>query len=75
MGFNGPAGRLIGLGEREGREQLVAPRALLLRDCDGGLEGFFGGCGIGGLSLQKNVAAQTMEVGVREMLAGLVRDR
>ena len=72
MGFNGPAGRLIELGEREGREQLVAPRALLLRDCDGGLEGFFG---IGGLSLQKNVAAQTMEVGVREMLAGLVRDR
>jgi hypothetical protein len=40
VGVGGAAGGLVELGEREGREQLVAAARLLFRDGDGGLEGF-----------------------------------
>ena len=41
MSVDGTAGRLVELGERERGAQFEAARGLLLRDGDGGLEGFF----------------------------------
>ena len=64
MGVGGAAGRLIELGERQRRAQFEAARALLLRDGDGGQEGFLGGRGVGGIALQQDVAADAMQVGV-----------
>ena len=75
MRFGGAGGRLVELGERKGGEQLAAPRALVLRDGDGGLEGFFPGREIDGVTLQQDVAAQTMKVRVAEMLCRLGGDR
>ena len=40
VGVGGAAGRLIELRQRQRRAQLEAPRLLLLRDRDGGEEGF-----------------------------------
>ena len=45
--FDRAATRLIELGERERGAQFEAARALRLRNRGGGLEGFFGGEGIG----------------------------
>ena len=63
VGFGGAAGRLIELGERQRRAQAPTARALLLRDGDGGLEGFFRGGGIGGIALEQDFAAQAMGEG------------
>ena len=43
VSIGGAAGRLVELGERQGGAQLVAARALLLRDGEGGAESVFGG--------------------------------
>ena len=59
---------MVELGERKGRQQFVAARALFLRDGDCGSKGLLGGCGIGGIALEQDVAAQTMQEGVRKML-------
>jgi len=55
------AGRLVELGERKRREQLVAARALLLRDGDGGPVGVLGRRGIGGVALEQDFAADAMQ--------------
>ena len=61
VGVGGAAGRLVELGERERRAQFEAARALLLRDGDGGQEGFFRGRGVGGVALQQDFAARPMQ--------------
>jgi hypothetical protein len=65
VGVKRAAGQLVEFGEREGRVQLVAARALLLRNGDGGLEGLFGGRAVGGITFEQEVAAKAMEEGVR----------
>ena len=61
MGVGGAAGRLVELGERQRRAQFEAARALLLRDGDGGQEGFFRGRGVGGVALEQDFAARPMQ--------------
>ena len=75
MGFDGATGRLIELGEREGREQFVAARALLLGDGDGRAIGLFRGRGIGGIAFQQDVAAEAIEVRIGDSLPCFLRDR
>jgi hypothetical protein len=59
MGVGGGAvHRLIELGKRKRRDQLVAARALLLRDGDGALEGYL--CS-GFIPHQKNFAFPSKE--------------
>ena len=60
--FHRSVGRLAELGERERRAQFEAARRLLLRDGDGGLEGVFGGRGVGGLAFEQNFAARPMQL-------------
>ena len=64
MRLGGAAGQLGESREPKRREQLEAARSLLLRNSDGGPEGFLGGGGIGRIAFQQNVAAQTIEVGL-----------
>ena len=52
---------MIELRERERRLQAQAASALLFRDADGGLEGFFRGSGFVGIDLQQNFAPQAVE--------------
>jgi hypothetical protein len=49
-------GRLIKLCQRERRAQLEAPRLLLLGDCDGGEEGFFGWSRVRRIALEQYLA-------------------
>jgi hypothetical protein len=67
--------RSVELSERKGGEQLVAARALFVRDGDGGLERLLGGRRVCGVALEQDIAPQAMEVGVRETLFRLRRDR
>ena len=64
MCFDETVGRLIELGERERREQLEGSRALLFRDREGGFESVFGLRRVGGITLQQDIAAQSMQVGI-----------
>ena len=48
VGVGGAAGRLIELRQRQRRAQFKTARPLLLRDRDGGQEGFFRGRGLAG---------------------------
>jgi hypothetical protein len=50
--------RSVELGERKGSKQLVAPRALFLRDDDGGLKRLLGERRVGGVALEQGVAPQ-----------------
>ena len=61
VGFGGAGGRLVEFRERERSAQFEAARALLFRDCDGGLVGVFGGRRVGGIALQQHVAARPMQ--------------
>ncbi len=61
VGFGGAGGRLIELGERKRRAQFETARALLLRDGDGGQEGFFRRRGVGGIALEQDFAACPMQ--------------
>ena len=61
MGVGEAAGRLVELGERQSGAQFEAARALLLRDRDGGQEGFFRGRGVGGIALEQDFAARAMQ--------------
>ena len=61
MGVGGAGGRLVELGERERRAQFEAARALLLRDGDGGQEGFLRRRRVGGVALQQDFAADAMQ--------------
>ena len=63
--FRRSGGRLVELGEGKRREKLVAARALLRRDRDGGPVGFLGSGGIQGIAFQQDVATQTIEIGDR----------
>ena len=65
MGFDGAAGRLVELGERERGAQTEAARALSPRDDDGGLEGFFRRRGAGGVALQQDIAARPVQFGFK----------
>ena len=69
MSVGGAAGRLIKLRQRECGAQLEAPRLLLLRDGDGGEEGFFRRCGVRRISLDQKFAADAMQFGVGPALA------
>ena len=61
MGVGGAGGRLVELGQRQRRAQFEAARALLLRDRDGGQEGFFRRRGVGGIALEQDFAARPMQ--------------
>ena len=75
VGVGGAAGRLIELGERERGAQSEAARALLLRDGDGGQEGFFRGRGVGGVALQQHFAARPMQLRFERAVTGAVACR
>ena len=75
MGFDGAAGRLIELGQRQRRAQFEAARALLLRDGDGGQEGFFRRRGVGGIALQQHFAARPMQFRFERAIAHAVARR
>ena len=64
VGFGGAVGRLIELGKRQRRAQSEAARALLLRDRDGGQEGFLRGRGVRGVALEQDFAARPMLFGL-----------
>ena len=64
MGINRAAGRLVELGEREGGEQSVSARALMLRDLDSGLVSRCSGLWIVGIEFEQDVAAEAMKEGV-----------
>ena len=61
VGVGGAAGRLVKLGERQRREQCVPSGALSLRDGDGGLEGVFGWRRLGGIELEQEFAARSVD--------------
>ena len=73
VGVGGAAGRLVELGERERRAQFEAARALLLRDGDGGQEGFFRRRGVGGVALEQDFAARPMQFRFERAIAHAVR--
>ena len=75
MGFGGAAGRLIEFGQRQRRAQFEAARALLLRDGDGGLEGFFRGRGVGGVALEQHFAARPMQFCFERAIAQAIARR
>ena len=75
MGVGGAAGRLIELGERQRRAQFEAARALLLRDGDGGQEGFFRRRGVGGVALEQDFAARPMQFRFERAIAGALARR
>jgi hypothetical protein len=58
----GAAGRLIQPGDRERREQRIAPCPLLLSDRYCGSVCLLRESGIGGIELEQDVAAQAVEV-------------
>ena len=62
MGVDGASGRLIELRERKRRAQFEAARALLLRDGDGGQEGFFRGRGVSRIALEQDFATSAVEL-------------
>ena len=64
MCFAETVGRLIELSERKRREQGEGPGALLFRDGEGGFESFFGLRRVGGITLQQDIAAQSMQGGI-----------
>ena len=75
MRFDETAGRLIELGERKRREQLQGPGALLFRDSEGGFESLFGLRKIGEIALQKDNAAQAMQVGIIKPIPAFLAHR
>ena len=75
VGVGGAVGRLIELGERKRGAQFEAARALLLRDGDGGQEGFFRRRGVGGVALEQDLAARPMQFRFERAIAGAVARR
>ena len=75
VGVGGAAGRLVELGERKRGAQFEAARALLLRDRDGGQEGFFRRRGVGGVALEQDFAARPMQFRFERAIAGAVGRR
>ena len=73
VSFDGAAGRLVELGERERGAEFEASRLLRSRDCDGGEESGFGERGVRRIALQEDCAADAVEQRVSPVLAGLVR--
>jgi hypothetical protein len=74
VGVGGPTGRSVEFGKREGRQELIAPRALNFCHGNGGLEGLFDRRGLRGIALEQKLTAQTMEIRIGKMLARLARD-
>ena len=70
VGVDGAAGRSIESGERERGAQLEALGLLLLRDGDGGEEGFLGWRGIRGIAPQKDLPADAMSLRFEGSLSG-----
>ena len=64
MGFDGAGGGLIEFRQLQRRQQAEAARALLLRDGDGGLVGFFGRGGVRGIAPKQDVATDAVQQGV-----------
>ena len=60
MRLSGAIGRLIKLRQRQRRAQLVAPRFLLLRNGDGGEEGFLGQLRVRRIAPEQDFAADAM---------------
>ena len=75
VGVGGAGGRLVELGERQRRAQFKTARGLLLRDGDGGQEGFFRGRGVGGVALEQDFAARPMQFRFERAIAGAVARR
>ena len=75
MGVDGTAGRLIEPGERERGEQAVETSALLVGYGDGGEKSLLRGRVIGGVALQQDFAAKTVEECVAEVVLCFVCDR
>ena len=75
MRLGGAFGRMIKLGERKGRKQLVTACALLIRDGDRGLEGLLGQRGIGDMLLKQDAAPNTIQEGEVEAIFGLICER
>ena len=73
MRFRGAAGGLVELGEGKRGAQFEAARGLLLRDGDGGQEGFFRRRGIGGVALEQDFAARPMQFRFEGAIARAVR--
>ena len=61
MGVGGATGRLIELGQRQGRAQFEAARRLLLGDGDGGQKSVFRGRGGWRIAFEQNFAADPMQ--------------
>jgi hypothetical protein len=68
--LRGAAGRLVEPGQRQCGAQAEAARALLARDGDGALEGFFGGESVGRVAPKKNLAADAMGFDILPMPPG-----
>jgi hypothetical protein len=66
---------LIQFGERERSAQFEASGSLLLRDSDGGQEGFFCRSGACGVAHQQDFAARPMQFGFKCAVAGAVGRR
>ena len=75
MGFDWAGGRLVELGQRQRRAQFEAARSLLLRDGDGGQEGFFRRRGVGGVALQQDFAARPMQFRFERAIADAIARR
>ena len=75
MGVGGAGGRLIELGQRKRGAQFEAARALLLRDGDGGQEGFFRRSGVGRIALEQGFASRPMQFRFERAIAQAVRCR
>ena len=72
MRFDGAARRLVELGEREGGEQSVSARALMLRDLDSGLVSRCSGLWIVGIEFEQEVATEAMQEGFGVVLPTLL---
>ena len=75
VGVGGTGGRLVELGQRERRAQFETARCLLLRDGDGGLEGFLRRGEAGGIALEQDFAADAMQFCFECAIAGAVHGR
>jgi hypothetical protein len=68
-------GRLVEFCERESGAQFETARALLFRDGDGGLKGFLGSRGVGGLALDQHFAADAIQIRFERAMTGPVAGR
>ena len=75
MGVDRAAGRLVELSKRERREQLIAARALLLGDRNGGLQGFLRRDGSRRIEVEQEFAARPADFASEHAVACAVAGR